>query len=271
MSTESLSFRASVISYSCQGTGPRILFAFHGYGESARSFSLLAEPLGTDFTLIAIDLPYHGLTKWNEGYSFDPRHLASLMAEIASLLPGRKDSWYLLGYSMGGRIALQLQQLIPERIGKLILLAPDGLKMNPWYWLATQTGPGRRLFGFTMSHPAWFFSLLSMANRLKLVNPGIYKFTTRYIDDPIVRRDLYIRWTTMRRFRPDLSVIRSSVQTRHLPVRLVYGRYDRIIRWETGERFCTRLEPNCRLLILPSGHQLLQPAHLEPLLSAITT
>lgn len=269
MSDDSITFRASRFHYSCQGSGPTILFAFHGYGESAASFSLLAEPLARDFTLIAIDLPFHGSTRWNEGGFFDPRHLTGLMEEIASRLPGRKERWYLLGYSMGGRIALQLLELIPERIDKLILLAPDGLKMNPWYRLATQTGPGRRFFRFTMSHPAWFFFFLRVANRLKLVNPGIYKFTTRYIDDAAVRQDLYTRWTTMSRFRPRLPVIRELIRSRALPVRLVYGRYDRIIRWQTGERFCKGLGPNCQLLLLPSGHQLLQPAHLETLLAAI--
>jgi hypothetical protein len=46
---------------------------------------------------------------------------------------------------------------MPEQIEKLVLLAPDGLKVNFWYWLATQTWLGKNSFCFTMKHPGWFF------------------------------------------------------------------------------------------------------------------
>ncbi len=269
MADDFLHFRSSRLHYYFGGAGPRLLFCFHGYGESAGSFAFLEAALGRDYTLIAIDMPFHGLTDWKEGLFFDPRDLPALLEEAAARLPGREERWSLLGYSMGGRVALQLLEMIPDRIDKLVLLAPDGLQMNPWYWLATQTGPGNHLFRFTMAHPAWLFSFLRLGNALKCVNPGIYKFTTRYIDDSKVRQDLYTRWTTMRGFRPRLPVIRDIIRAQSTRVRLLYGRYDRIIRAERGERFRRGIESQCSLLLLPSGHQLLQAEHLEPLMTAI--
>jgi len=246
------------------------MFAFHGYGESSTSFAFLGETVGNDFTLIAIDLPFHGLTEWNEGLFFDPADLLVLLQEIvakrASYLPG----WWLLGYSMGGRIALQLLQDSPQLIDKLVLVAPDGLKLNPWYWLSTQTRPGNILFRATMRRPGWLFLLLRLGNALRLVNPSVYKFTVQYIDDDRVRQELYTRWTTMRGFRPRLAVIAAIIREKKLPVLLVYGRYDRIIRWESAERFRKRGIATCHLTLLPTGHQLLRPQYLAILLSELT-
>jgi pimeloyl-ACP methyl ester carboxylesterase len=261
----------SRIFYSCWGTGSKVLFCFHGYGESAGSFAFLEETLGRDYTLVVIDFPFHGQTQWAGELFFEPRDLVALMEEITLRSSGSKTSWTLMGYSMGGRVALHLLQLVPERIGKLVLLAPDGLQMNPWYWLATQTRPGNRLFRYTMAHPRWLFFLLRAGNALKWVNPGIYKFTFRYIDDVKVRQDLYIRWTTMRGFRPDLAVVRNIIRSKKIPVRLLYGRYDRIIRAERGERFREGIEELCHLHILPSGHQLLQAGNLQTILAIITS
>ncbi|HEY6902178.1 MAG TPA: alpha/beta hydrolase [Puia sp.] len=265
-------FRDSLIHYTRYGTGSRLLFGLHGYGESARSFAFLEEALNSnDYTLIAIDLPYHGQTKWKGALFFKPRDLLILLEELARRVGHREERWTILGYSMGGRVALHLLGLAPEKIQKLVLLAPDGLQMNPWYWLATQTKWGNRLFRYTMENPAWFFFLLRAGHTLKCVNPGIYKFTIRYIDDRKVRRDLYTRWTTMRAFRPHLSGVRDIIRTHNTPVALVFGLYDRIILSKRGERFRKGIENQCSLRILPTGHQLLQASHLDLLLELITS
>jgi pimeloyl-ACP methyl ester carboxylesterase len=264
------SFGSSRIHYSYWGTGDRLLLCFHGYGESSASFAFLEEALGGQLTILAIDLPYHGGTEWLGGFYLDPRDLLTILDGIIAGLPCQSEGWWLLGYSMGGRVALQLLQLAPEKVRRMILLAPDGLIVNPWYWLATQTRLGNTLFRATMRRPGWFFSLLRLANVLKLVNPSVYKFTIHYIHDEPFRQDLYIRWTTMRGFRPRLPVIRNIIRSGQLPVALIYGRYDRIIRWERGEKFRKKgIADYCRLTLLPAGHQVLQTQYLDVLRSAL--
>jgi len=272
-------FRSSRIHYSRWGTGDRLLFAFHGYGESAASFGFLEEELGAAFTIVAIDLPFHGETEWEDGFYFSPAELLKLLESIAAGLQGGADevqshlhsgaAWWLLGYSMGGRVALQLLELAPQRIRRLVLLAPDGLQMNPWYWLSTQTGPGNRLFRWTMKRPGWLFFLLRTGHVLRIVNPSIFKFTVHYIDDTAVRDNLYARWTTMRGFRPHLRKIGACLRREGILVHLIYGSYDRIIRWERGERFRRQHPDHCELTLLPAGHQLLQPKFLEIIVKAL--
>jgi pimeloyl-ACP methyl ester carboxylesterase len=249
--------------------GPKLLFAFHGYGESGESFGFLEATLGRDFTIVAIDLPFHGATLWNEELYLAPEDLLAVMSSIAAGLPVKEEGWWLMGYSMGGRVALQLLELVPSRVRRLVLLATDGLQMNIWYWLATQTTAGNRLFRWTMKRPAWLFFLLRTGHMLRVVNPSIYKFTAHYVDDQQVREKLYARWTTMRGFRPDLAAVGRFIRQYEVPVRLLYGSYDRIIRWERGERFRRPNAPYCELILLPAGHQLLQAKFLEVIAKAL--
>jgi pimeloyl-ACP methyl ester carboxylesterase len=270
MADHFIAFRSSRFHYSSCGTGVRLLFAFHGYGESAAGFAFLEEALGRDFTIVALDMPFHGETDWKEEeLFFDAHDLMALLAEIAAGFSGREPGWALLGYSMGGRVALQLLELAPDKVRRLVLLAPDGLFVNPWYWLATRTVAGNRFFRWTMKKPGWLFFLLRTENRLGLVNPSLFKFAAHYIDDDAERKALYTRWTTMRGFRPRLGPIAALIRQQAIPVDLLYGSYDRIIRSPSGERFCRRIAPNGRLILLPAGHALLQPKFMEVIANAL--
>ncbi len=256
------------------GKGDKLLLCFHGYGETAATFAFLSEALDNEFTIVAIDLPFHGQTEWNDSSGqtlpFTVNELLSILETLLSTLGiPAATPWYLMGYSMGGRIALSLLEAVPDRVARLVLAAPDGLRLNPWYWLATQTLPGRLLFRYTIHHPGWFLFVLRAGNTLKLVNPSIYKFVAGYVDNPGIRHDLYIRWTGLRKFRPHLPVIKDIIRRRQLPVRILYGRFDRIIRVKRGEQFRKGIEPYCQLTVLPAGHQLLRISNLPAILSLL--
>ena len=269
MQTAFLPYRSSQLHYCWIGTGQKLILCLHGYGESTESFYFLEKYIPPDYTLIALDLPFHGKTQWHEGLQFSVTDLLAITEALHAKYCDGKNRITLLGYSMGGRVALQLLQSLPTKIEKTILLAPDGLKVNFWYWLATQTYIGNRLFGFTMKHPGWFFSLLQAGNKLKLINQSILKFTRYYINDTTVRRLLYERWTCMRAIKPNLTFIKKLIRAQGLPVRLLYGQYDRIIRHERGEKFRTGIESFCTLHIIQTGHQVLQEKHAKEIIQLI--
>jgi pimeloyl-ACP methyl ester carboxylesterase len=276
MHSDFLLFGASRIHYSRWGSGKKLLLCFHGYGESAASFAFLEDALGSEFTILAPDMPFHGRTEWKDGLFFDPSLFPELIDKMIAGLPVEKDRapvdkdrWWVLGYSMGGRVALSLLQKMPERIVNLTLLAPDGLKVNGWYWLATQSDPGNRVFRRLMQKPRFFFLLLRMIGKLRLLNPGIHKFMFRYIGDPLVREELYHRWTVMRGFRPDIRSIKSIIREYRIPVSLIYGRHDRIIRAERGEQFRKGIESWCRLYVLETGHGVLAAKFIDTISAAL--
>lgn len=275
MKQEFFPYKNSKVSYYRFGTGPQAAICFHGYGENGNSYAFLEKYLGDRFSFYAIELPFHGNTDWQEGLLFTHNDLQQITDGILNL-NNDKPSFdsaqdinhkpILLGYSLGGRIALSLYQSQPEKISRLILMAPDGLKINFWYWLSTQTWLGNKLFALTMKKPGWFFGFLKVLNKLKLVNASIFKFVNYYIGDPEARRLLYARWISLRRLKPNLERVKSFVREQKTPVRLVYGKHDRIILSSVGERFKKGIEDQCEIKIIHSGHQVLHEKHVEELL-----
>jgi pimeloyl-ACP methyl ester carboxylesterase len=274
-----LLYNASRISYIRFGSGPKPAFCFHGYGEEAVSFSFLEKYAGNEYTFFAIDLPFHGQTEWNDGLNFTTNDLQQIIETIlhennrqlaTSRHPEREGQQLsLIGFSLGGRVALSLYEKMSMRFERLVLLAPDGLKVNFWYWLATQTWIGNRFFSFTMRYPGWFFGILKLLNKLNLVNTSIFRFVNYYIDHKEFRRQLYARWTTLRKLKPNLAQIKLFVKSNQTKVRLIYGKHDRIILSSVGEKFKKGIEENCTLSDIHSGHQLLHEKHVQEILPAL--
>jgi pimeloyl-ACP methyl ester carboxylesterase len=147
MEFQRLHFRNSEIGYYRFGSGPKPAICFHGYGEEAGIFSFLSKYAGDHYTFYSVDLPFHGKTEWKDGLIFTPQDLEQITLKILEQnniqLQTSGIKLTLIGFSLGGRAVLTLYQSMPDNIEKLVLLAPDGLKVNSWYWLSTQNLAGK--------------------------------------------------------------------------------------------------------------------------------
>jgi pimeloyl-ACP methyl ester carboxylesterase len=278
-----LSYKSSQISYYSFGSGSEPVICFHGYGEDATMYSVLEKYGGGQYTFMAIDLPFHGQTAWNEGLTFTYIDLQEIITTILlengfsqisttdNSLEESAGQLTLMGFSLGGRMALSFYQAQPEIIKKLILLAPDGLKVNFWYWLSTRTWLGNKLFAFTMKHPRWFFGFLKVINKLGMVNSSVFKFVNFYIGNKEARLQLYQRWTSLRHLKPNLERVKSLIRKYKTPVRLIYGQHDRIILPVRGEQFQKGIEAYSVLKVIASGHQVLHEKHAEEIMAALNT
>ena len=262
-----LQFDQSSIHYLRSGNGEKLLICFHGYGESASHFQILVDKLKHDFTLLSIDLPFHGDTNWVNG-SLDEKKLKSILCQIIEEENISASRILLLGFSLGGRLALTLFEEMPGEVERLVLLAPDGLKLNFWYWLSTQTVVGNKVFKWTMTSPGWFLGMLRMGNRVGLINPSIYKFVEYYIHDERVRLELYDRWTCMRKCKPSLTNIRSKINEYNTTIRLLYGKHDRIILASPALKFIEGLK-SAQITMLDCGHQVLHSKNVEAIVHAL--
>ncbi|CAL1520819.1 alpha/beta hydrolase [Chitinophaga sp. MM2321] len=238
----------------CNGSGEQLLICLHGFGESAAHFSPLTEGLGDQFTIIALDMPLHGKTDWQENRVFEKDDLVAVVMRV--LHRYEKERFSLLGYSMGGRLALCLVEKMPTRIDHLIMLAADGLKNNPWHMFVTQTGIGNKLFKYNTFHPQLFFTLLHLWRRLGLLNQSIYKFALHRMDQPEKRELVYNVWTIMRKMMPDKKRCKQLLSGYHVLTLLVFGKYDRVIPPILGTRFADGSFP-CKMIVLEKGHQLI--------------
>lgn len=250
-------YKESEIWFGIKGSGPSVIVCLHGFGEDMDSFTFLNNSLEKQYTLLGIDLPFHGNTQWRQALQLMPWEFLKIIEQILDSAGfGSKCVFSLLGYSLGGRIALQLLQMIPERIERVVLIAPDGLRVNFWYWLGTQTYIGNKLFYATMLHPGWFFAMAAVAYKTRLINKSIIKFLHYYLDDMEARLVLYQRWTTLRKFKPDLTPITKIIKEYQIPVRFVFGKYDRIILEKRSAPFKSDTK-HVKVVVLNAGHQLL--------------
>ncbi len=256
------------IHYECYGSGPTLLCCLPGYGETGKDFEPLARELGQHYTMVCPDLPLQGQTTWLQD-SFEITDLHQILQVLATREGFAGQTMALAGYSMGGRLALAYAQEFPGTLNRLILLAPDGLHQNFWYWFSTQTKAGNNFFNATMHKPGWLFWLMKWGRRLNLLNESIVKFSHRYLDDPIQRKSLYERWTLFRNFRPYLPGLHKIILAQPLPTVLIFGHFDRIIPPKRSKKITAGKQINIRVIILEAGHRLLKPQFAATIASAI--
>lgn len=269
MQSHYLTYNNSTIHYARFGNGPKLLFCFHGYGRESYTFSIFEKKLGSAFTIIAIDIPYHGLTKWQEETQFKPGNLVQFLLEIRVLLKKEDSKFSLLGFSMGGRVALYLTQLLAEKVEKLVLIAPDGLQFNSLRYFATETWLGNKIFNYTIYHPKWLLSLINKAEKWNFIHGSVADFALYFINDEKNRILLYQRLTAIRDFKVSNSRLKQLIRKYKIPVRMMFGRFDKVIPLAGGEKFKAGIEEFASMKIVESGHHLLSEGQVDKIVQLI--
>jgi pimeloyl-ACP methyl ester carboxylesterase len=259
-----LDFRNARIGFTRWEQGPEWLVCLHGYGEDRNSFAFLVPYLSDNYSVLALDLPFHGSTDWKEGLLMEP---ADLLTIIRNCLPD-VHHFSLLGYSMGGRLALHLLQLVPENIRRILLIAPDGLHHNPWQRLATGSRIGNRLFAATMNNPSWLLRLAAAGAAIGIYDKKLLRFVRYYLNDAAEREYLYIRWTCFRRFRPDAKKIAVIAQECPVQIKLLFGQFDPVILSKHGIKLSRLSKGKIVVAEAAAGHQLLKEKY-APLMAAL--
>ncbi|MFN8053377.1 MAG: alpha/beta fold hydrolase [Acidimicrobiales bacterium] len=91
----------------------------HGFGQTGRCWGPLAPALATDHEVTALDLPGHGAAG---AIRADLWTTADLVAD--AIEPDRPAA--LVGYSMGGRVALHVALAHPRSVRALVLVSATG-------------------------------------------------------------------------------------------------------------------------------------------------
>lgn len=103
-----------------------VLALLHGWGMNTRVFDALAELLAADFDVRALDLPGHG------GRNVLAENTLQAWADdLAQQLP---DGATLLGWSLGGQVAMRAALDHPHKVARLVLLAstPKFVAAEDW-------------------------------------------------------------------------------------------------------------------------------------------
>lgn len=245
------------LAYRTYGSGPLPLLAFHGFGRTGEDFHILQGSLGELCTVYAFDLHYHGHSPAEAiraDKPFTPKELATYFAAFADELKAPKVS--LLGYSLGGRIALNMLEQLPQRIERAFLVAPDGLKTRPWYRGLAASRIGRRSYKRFVLDPGITHAIINGLRASRLMNARMHRFLIGQTDSREKRQLVHDVWLSYRLIEPDLATVAANARKHGIPIHLFFGTHDRVIRPSFGKNLRRHAPERISHHELPFGHVL---------------
>ena len=116
-----------------------VLALLHGWGMNAHVFDALGARLSDDFEVCALDLPGHG-----GRVALPVNTLRSWADDLAQQLP---DNATLLGWSLGGQVAMRAALDHSHKIARLVLLASTPKFVATPDWLGGMAAADLQAFG----------------------------------------------------------------------------------------------------------------------------
>ena len=97
-------------------TGAPSIALLHGFTQTAACWGPFADELSTTHSLVAIDLPGHG----------GSGEVRADLSQTAELVASSVDRGIVIGYSLGGRVALHLALGHPQLVERLVIISATG-------------------------------------------------------------------------------------------------------------------------------------------------
>ncbi len=248
-------FGDHTIYYSIFGTGNEPMLAFHGFNREKDDFKIFEKTLGKKYKIYSFDLFHHGKTgEPNLGYTFDVKELEQFAHFFCSI--EKIDRFSLLGYSLGGKIALVLLTLKPEKIKDVFLLAPYGVKQSEFILFAEKFEFCENIFRSFILQPEPFRKTVKFLNRLKLIKNRTYDFLLHQMESQARRQKLHDVWKTYYYIRPNLRLIQDLINRLNINCHVYYGLFDPVEPVSIGKLFASRIKNKNFLRIVPFNHNL---------------
>lgn len=232
-------------------TGPRDaepLILIHGFGASLHTWEAWAKVLERDYRVIRLDLPGAGLSPPDPTNDYTDARVISLLLQL--MKQSGLGSATLIGNSIGGRIAWSLAAKHPDKVTKLVLVAPDGF-----------ASPGFQ-YGVKTEAPAIFHASKYFLPRWA-VRPNLaaaYADPENLSEETLDRYHKFLLATGNRGAlieRLEQTVLTDPVPRLKMinaPVLLLWGEKDGLIPLSNAQDYLDVL-PNARLVVVPnSGH-----------------
>ncbi|HZI23426.1 MAG TPA: alpha/beta hydrolase [Chryseolinea sp.] len=252
MPSKQFHFRKSTLHYTTLGNGPHHLLMFHGFGQDNNSFHSLSHDLANHYTAYIFDLYFHGQSTW--GYDDQPLTKQHWKETLQAFFQEHQiENFYLAGFSMGGKFVLATLEAFPEKTQGIILLAPDGIKLNFWYFMATYPVLFRKLFRKMVHQPKLFHAIANALHQLGWVDKGVLKFATYQMNSEEKRNRVYYSWVVFRQIRVDLDKIAGLINRLRIPITIVVGQFDKVIQAKDMKPLVKKVS-QCTFETPPVGH-----------------
>jgi pimeloyl-ACP methyl ester carboxylesterase len=239
--------------YRRAGSGPALVLV-HGLMGYSFSWRYAIPVFAEQSAVYAIDLPGTGLSdRWPD---LDYSLAASAKRLLRFMDQAGIASCDLLGTSHGGAVAMMAAMLAPQRVRRLVLVAPA----NPW------SAHGRFLIPFLCS-PVVAPVFVELAPRLRILQEFYFRRlfgdTRRirpgtlegYLDRLRTRGSFEYGLNVIRTWKQDMRELQAAIpRIGHIPTLLIWGDRDAAVEPASAQPLRAQFQ-NCRLLMLEGvGH-----------------
>ena len=229
----------------------RDLVLLHGWSVNLGIWDTVVPLLVPYFRVITIDLPGHGRSPW------DPKSLtpAAQAWRVHETLASLTERCTLLGWSLGGQVAIDLAAALPSGIERLVLVAvtPKFLEAPGW-----RCGTPRPLLA-RLTHQLHAESARAVSGFLTLAARGSAPQTAHRTRVRLERALITHGWPRAEALTAGLARLRDgdlrpALPLVRMPVLAVAGRHDRFIRRAAVRRLARALPEGRYVEIAGAGH-----------------
>ncbi len=256
----------------------RIFYQWHGpsngpvlvlvHGLSTPSFvwrDMLPELVQAGFRVLTFDHFGRGFSEY-PGQAQTSDFFVKELDELLELL-GVQDPVTLLGYSMGGGIVASFAALQPHRIGRLILLAPVGLRSNLGGFFTTlllMPVIGDMLMG--LFGPRRFRKGLRMSASEENVDSAMIDMQIAETRQPAFAGAVL---SSLRHvIRTDLRPAHEKLAKAGVPILAIFGEKDTVIPISSAQILRQRI-PQAQIVVVPEAGHGLAYTHADQVTGAV--
>ncbi len=253
------------VGYITVGNGSEIVLAFHGFGRAAEDMICFVRKLKPHQKLVSIGLFSHS---YSELFTDDiikqplePQEWKEFILKFIEIFG--QTNFHLVGYSMGGRVALMTAQLLPENILSMSVYATDGLKINPLYRFASGNRVGLSISKYLKQNPGPLFITADFLKTIRLLPAKLHRFVYVHMDTIEKRERVFSAWLIYKKMFPDLKLLASIINKEEFKFKMVFGKYDSIIPSRLGQKFSAIIGSDKHFVEINSGHRILSEGAIE--------
>lgn len=238
-------------------TGPRdrpALVLVHGYSASLHTWTDWKTDLETDFRVVTLDLPGHGLSRAEGAERAKISRFAEVVHEVTQDLG--VDRFTLAGNSMGGNTAWSYALTYPETIDGLILVDASG-------WPESDEDADRSPLIFKLLANPVARAVIKDLDMTSLVRSGLQD---SYTDQSFVTDELVERYVALSRapgHRETLLAIGGNDRVEatneilaeiKVPTLVMWGNDDNLVPVSSAQKFADAIENSTLIVYEGVGH-----------------
>jgi pimeloyl-ACP methyl ester carboxylesterase len=229
------------------------LVLLHGFGDSFTSWEGWVRQLNTQFRIISLDFPGHGLTRAPADSRLRAEDSADFVDAFATKLALPKFA--VAGNSMGGGVAWQFAVRHPDRVNALILVDAAGFP--------NEKPPGEVPLAFKILQYPLGRALLRNIDNRPLIEQGL---KTDVYDKSLITPFIVDRWAEFQRAPGHRAILMSVnlgsqpaatadlVSKIKAPTLILWGESDPLIEPAAANKFAAAI-PGSQLITYPNvGH-----------------